>query len=123
MNIPFLDAMQQMPKRAKFLKDMLTNHMRMKCLSNGTIQQGVASVQPTTWLKKLCNNGPYYIPCKLGTLKIGQALCDTGASVSMMPLSVFKRLGKGELQETAMTLQFADQSVKKPEGILEDVLI
>ena len=54
---------------------------------------------------------------------MGKALCDSGAIINLMPLSVAKRLSLGELTPTAMTLQMADRTLAHPEGILEDVLI
>ena len=54
---------------------------------------------------------------------MGKALCDSGASINLMPLSVAKRLSLGELTPTTMTLQMADRTLAHPEGILEDVLI
>jgi len=50
-------------------------------------------------------------------------MCDLGASVSLMPLYIYERLGIGELKSTRMTLQLADRSVKYPDGIIEDVLV
>jgi hypothetical protein len=50
-------------------------------------------------------------------------LLDLGASVNLLPYSVYSQLGLGELKPTTMTLQLADQSVKVPRGIIEDVLI
>ena len=50
-------------------------------------------------------------------------MCDLGASVSLMPLYIYERLGIGELKSTRMTLQLADRSVKYPNGIIEDVLV
>ena len=54
---------------------------------------------------------------------MGKALCDSGVSINLMPLSVAKRLSLGELTPTSMTLQMADRTLAHPEGILEDVLI
>ena len=54
---------------------------------------------------------------------MGKALCDSGASINLMPLSVTKRLSLGELTPTAMTLQMADRTLAHLEGILEDVMI
>ena len=54
---------------------------------------------------------------------MGKALCDSGASINLMSLSVAKRLSLGELTPTTMTLQMADRTLVHPEGILEDVLI
>ena len=54
---------------------------------------------------------------------MGKALCDSGANINLMPLSVVKRLSLGELTPTAMTLQMAGRTLVQPQGILEDVLI
>ena len=54
---------------------------------------------------------------------MGKALCDSGASITLMPLSLAKRLSLGELTPTAMTLQMENKTLAHPKGILEDVLI
>ena len=65
--------------------------------------------------------GSFTIPCIIGGVKIQKALCDSGASINLMPLSVAKQLSLGELIPTSITLQMADRSMVKPEGVLEDV--
>ena len=59
----------------------------------------------------------------MGNVSIDRALCDLGSSVSLMPYSIFKRLGLGKLSPTRIFLQLADRSIKYPMGILEDVPI
>jgi hypothetical protein len=63
------------------------------------------------------------IACKIGNNRAERALLDLGASVNLLPYSVYIQLGLGELKSTSITLQLADRSVKKPKGIIEDVLI
>ncbi|RVW79460.1 hypothetical protein CK203_050033 [Vitis vinifera] len=53
----------------------------------------------------------------------GEALLDLGASVNLLPYSVYKQLGLGELKPTSITLSLADRSVKIPMGVIEDVLV
>ena len=65
----------------------------------------------------------FTIPCSIGKYEFKKALCDSGASINLMPLSVVQRLSLGELTPTTITLQMADRSMAQPEGILEDVLI
>ena len=72
---------------------------------------------------KMQDPSSFTIPCIIGKTKLGKALCDSGASINLMPLSVVKRLSLGELTPTAMTLQMADRLMVQLEGILEDVLI
>ena len=63
------------------------------------------------------------ISCIIGNHHIDQALLDLGASVKLLPYSVYLQLGLGELKPTAVTLQLADRSVKIPRGVIDDVLI
>jgi hypothetical protein len=63
------------------------------------------------------------ITCMIGFSQIERALLDLGASVNLLPYSVYLQLGLGELKSTSMTLQLADRSVKILRGIIEDVLI
>lgn len=52
-----------------------------------------------------------------------RALCDLGASMNLMPLSIFKKLGLVEVKPTTVTLQLADRSIKYPRGVIKDVLV
>ena len=65
----------------------------------------------------------FTIPCKIRNSDMGKALCHSSVSINLIPLSVVKRLGLGELTPTAMTLQISDITLAQPEGILEDVQI
>ena len=92
------------------------------------IEEGIVSLIATcsaviqkTLPEKMQDPGSFTIPCKIGDADMGKALCDSGASINLMPLSVAKRLSLGELTPTAMTLQMADKTLALLEGILEDV--
>jgi hypothetical protein len=63
------------------------------------------------------------ISCMIGLSRIERALLDPGASINLLPYSVYLQLGLGELKPTSMTIQLADRSVKRPRGIIEDVLV
>ena len=67
--------------------------------------------------------GSFTIPCTIGNYEFGKALCDYGASINLMPLSVVKRLSLGDFTPTTMSLQMADMSMAQPEGILEDGMV
>ncbi|XP_038887246.1 uncharacterized protein LOC120077439 [Benincasa hispida] len=67
--------------------------------------------------------GGFTIPCSIGGVDIGQTLCDLGVSINLMPHSIFKKLGIGEVRPTLVMLQIDDCSFAGPEGIIEDVLI
>ncbi|XP_070023167.1 uncharacterized protein [Nicotiana sylvestris] len=74
-------------------------------------------------VEKLSNPGSFMIPCTIGNFAFAKALCDLGASINLMPLAIYKRLGIGRARPTSMLLQLADRTVKRPSGILDDVLI
>ena len=67
--------------------------------------------------------GSFTIPCSIGKYEFKKALCDSGASINLMPLLVVRRLSLGELTLIAITLQMDDRSMAQPEGVLEDVLV
>ena len=72
---------------------------------------------------KLKDPRSFHIPCTIGTCNFDKALCDLGASVNLMPLSVFKKLRLGESKPTTISLQLVDRTIKHPRGLLEDMLI
>ncbi|XP_038889371.1 uncharacterized protein LOC120079290 [Benincasa hispida] len=72
--------------------------------------------------KKQKYPGSFTVPCSIGGFDVGHALCDLGASINLMPLSIFKKLGIGEAQPTSVTLQLTHRTIKYPEGKIEDVL-
>ncbi|KAL6553844.1 hypothetical protein OROMI_019517 [Orobanche minor] len=72
---------------------------------------------------KLKDPGTFTVPCTIGKINCGKALCDLGASINLMPLSIFQKLNMGEAKATTVSLQLADRSIKYPRGIIEDVLI
>ncbi|KAH9679446.1 hypothetical protein KPL71_026137 [Citrus sinensis] len=73
--------------------------------------------------QKMKDPGSFTIPCSIGTKYSGKALCDLGASINLMPLSVFNQLGVGECRPTTVTLQLADRSHAYPKGKIEDVVV
>ncbi|MCH95291.1 hypothetical protein A2U01_0016266, partial [Trifolium medium] len=73
--------------------------------------------------RKCKDPGRFTIPCTIGEVEIRRALCDLGASVNLMPLSIMKKLNCGEAKPTRMTLILADRTKVYPYGILEDVLV
>ncbi|XP_070007564.1 uncharacterized protein [Nicotiana sylvestris] len=73
--------------------------------------------------EKLSDLGRFTIPCTISNFVFAKALCDLGASINLMPLAIYKRLGIGRARPTSMLLQLADRTVKRPFGILDDVLV
>jgi len=123
INIPFLDAIQQVPSYAKFLKDLVTIKRRKNVPKKAFLTEQVSSILQCNIPFQYKDPGCPTIACMIGDDKVGRALLDLGASVNLLPYSVYVQLGLGELKPTSITLQLADRSVKVPRGIVEDVLI
>ncbi|XP_058189424.1 uncharacterized protein LOC131307014 [Rhododendron vialii] len=125
VNIPLLDAIKQVPTYAKFLKDLYTQ--KRKCKTNVSkkvlLTEQVSSVFQSIAPPKLQDPGTPTISIGIGNHVIERALLDLGASVNLIPYSVYEQLGLGELKPTSVTLQLADRSIKVPRGVVEDVLV
>ena len=122
VNIPFVEALAQMPNYVKFMKEIMSNK---KKLDYGTISlsYNCSAIIQRKLLKKQRDPGNFTIPCAIGEHNFKKALCDLGDSINMMLLSVITKLNLGELTPTTLYLQMADHSLTYPQGILEDVLV
>ncbi|RDX70285.1 hypothetical protein CR513_50486, partial [Mucuna pruriens] len=130
INIQLLDAIKQIPKYAKFLKE-LCMHKRKK-MKGSTKIGGVVSAltrnenftKGAQTLPKKCRDpGIFSIPCTIGECTFANAMLDLGASINVIPASIYKALNFGDLEPTGMTIQLANRSIVQPLGILEDVLV
>jgi hypothetical protein len=123
INISFLDAIQQVPSYAKFLKDLVMVKRKNNVPKKAFLTEQVSSILQCKLPIKYKDPGCPTISCTIGTNQIERALLDLGASVNLLPYSVYLQLGLGELKPTSMTLQLADRLVRRPRRIIEDVLI
>ena len=123
VNIPFAEALAQMPHYAKFMKDILSKKRKLDEEKVVSLSTTCSAVIQKNFPMKTHDPSGFNIPCTIGNFEFGRALCDSGRSINLMPLSVVKRLSLGELTPTAMTLQMADRTMAQLEGIIEDVLI
>ncbi|XP_057548205.1 uncharacterized protein LOC130826652 [Amaranthus tricolor] len=121
VTVPFTELITQVPAYAKFMKDILTRKRAFSEVETVAFTEQCSALLQNKSPPKLKDPGSFSIPCHIGTLFIDKALCDLGASVSVMPFSVCSKLKMGDLKVTNITLQMADRSVKYPLGILEDV--
>ncbi|GJS89024.1 putative nucleotidyltransferase, ribonuclease H [Tanacetum coccineum] len=123
INLPFIEALAQMPKYAKFLKGLLTNKARLEEACTITMNERCSAVLLNKLPSKEKDPGSFTIPCDIGQLHINNALADLGASISLMPYTMYEKLGLGEPKATRMSLELADRSIQYPRGIIENVLI
>ncbi|RDX60140.1 hypothetical protein CR513_61745, partial [Mucuna pruriens] len=130
MNIPLLDAIKQIPKYAKFLMELCV-HKRKKM--KGSVEVGgivstltkneEVTAKAQALPKKYRDPGIFSVPCTIGECTFANAMLDLGASINVMPNSIYKFLNFGDLGPTRMTIQLANKSVVQPLGVLEDVLV
>ncbi|RDX83351.1 hypothetical protein CR513_35731, partial [Mucuna pruriens] len=130
INIPLLDVIKQIPKYAKFLKELCV-HKRKKMKGSVEIG-GVVSVltinedftSGAQALPKKCRDPEiFFVPCTIGDCTFANAMLDLGASINVMPTSIYKSLNFGDLEHTGMTIQLANRTVVQPLGVLKDVLV
>ncbi|KAG9442207.1 hypothetical protein H6P81_018061 [Aristolochia fimbriata] len=117
------EALMQMPQHAKFLKEVLSGKRKVEEQGTVMLTEKCSAILKNQLPTKLKDPGSFTIPCEFGNFKFNKVLCDLGASINLMPLSICKKLNLGELKETNIMLQFADISTKKPNGLIEDVLV
>ncbi|XP_070035527.1 uncharacterized protein [Nicotiana tomentosiformis] len=123
LNIPLADMIREVPKYAKYIKDILANKRRLTEFETGTLIQECTSRIQHKLPQKLKDPGSFTIPQRIGKIDVGRALCDLGESINLMVLSVFKQLGLGAPRPTTVLLQLADRSSIYPKGVIEDVLL
>ena len=123
VNIPLLDMMKQVPTYAKFLKDLCTVKRGFNVTKKAFLTEQVSAIIQSKSPVKYKDPGCPTISVNIGGVNVEKALLDLGASVNLLPYSMYKQLGLGGLKPTAMTLSLADRSVKIPRGVIEDVLV
>ncbi|GJV62634.1 reverse transcriptase domain-containing protein [Tanacetum coccineum] len=119
--ISFLDALTLMPKFASTLKTLIGNKEKLSEMAklNETCSAVILNKLP----RKLGDPGRFLIPCEFSGINTCNALADLGASINLMPYSVWKDLSLSELTPTCMTLELADRSITTPIGIAKDVRV
>ena len=123
VNIPLLDIIKQVPAYAKILENLCTIKKGLGIEKKAFLTEQVSAIIQSRNPVKYKDPGSPKISVNIGGNFIDKSLLDLGASVNLLPYSVYKQLGLGELKPTNITLSLADRSVKNPKGIVEDVLV
>ena len=118
-----MDIIKQVPAYAKFLKDLCTIKKGLGIEKKAFLTEQVSAIIQSKNPVKYKDPGSPTISVNIGGNCIDKSLLDLGASVNLLPYSVYKQLGLGELKPTNITLSLADRSVNIPKGIFEDVLV
>ncbi|XP_021744944.1 uncharacterized protein LOC110710909 [Chenopodium quinoa] len=125
VNIPLLNLIKSVPRFAKFLKELCT--IKRKHRLGGKEKVKVSAHVSAVFQKKLpekCSDpGMFTVPVTIGDTTFRRAMLDLGASINVIPYSLFKSLELGPLHDTGVVIQLADRSNVYPKGVVEDVLV
>nr|GEY60655.1 reverse transcriptase domain-containing protein [Tanacetum cinerariifolium] len=121
--LSFADALIHMPKFAPMFKKLLNNKGKLIELTKTPLNENCLAVVLTKLPEKLGDPGRFLIPCDFTGLDNCLALADLGASINLMPLSIWKKLGLPTLNDTKMVLELADRTISKPTGVAENVFV
>ncbi|GJT92552.1 reverse transcriptase domain-containing protein [Tanacetum coccineum] len=121
--LSFADALVHMPKFALMIKKLLSNKDKLIEITKTPMNANCSAVILKKLPEKLGDPGRFLIPCDFGEFDNYLALADLGASINLMPLSIWKKLGLPDLTSTRMVLELADRTISKPLGIAENVFV
>ncbi|GJW05615.1 reverse transcriptase domain-containing protein [Tanacetum coccineum] len=121
--ISLADDLILMPKFASSLKALIGNKEKLSEMARTPLNEHCSVVILNKLPEKLRDPDKFLIPCDFPGMDECLALADLGASINLMPLSVWKKLSLPELTPTCITLELADRSITKPIGIAEDVYL
>ncbi|XP_070019712.1 uncharacterized protein [Nicotiana sylvestris] len=121
INVPIFKDLEQMPYYAKFMRNLVTEKWSMNFETIKVTHQVSAIIHSMD--PKLVDPGAFMIPCAIGSAEFAKSLCDLGASINLMPYSIFKTLEIGKAIPTSMKLKMADHTMKRLLGAIEDVLV
>ena len=100
----FVDALAQMPHYVKFMKEIMSNKKMLDAYGTVSLSEKCSAIIQRKLLEKLKDLGSFTIPCIIGEQTFSKALCDLGASINLMSLSVAKKLHLGEITPTSLSL-------------------
>nr|GEV55421.1 reverse transcriptase domain-containing protein [Tanacetum cinerariifolium]GEV63774.1 reverse transcriptase domain-containing protein [Tanacetum cinerariifolium] len=121
--ISFTDVLILMPKFASTLKSLISNKEKLSEMARTLLNEHCSTVLLKKLPEKLGDPGKFLILCDFSRMAECLALADLGASINLMPYSVWKKLSLPDLTPTCMTLKLADRSISRPVGVAEDVYV
>nr|GEY69380.1 reverse transcriptase domain-containing protein [Tanacetum cinerariifolium] len=121
--LSFADALVHMPKFAPMFKKLINREDKLIELTKTPLNENCFAVVLKKLSEKLDDPGRFLIPCDFSKFDNCLALTDLGASINLMPLSIWKKLRLPTLNDTKMVLELADRTISKPTGVAENVFV
>ncbi|XP_016185572.1 uncharacterized protein LOC107627233 [Arachis ipaensis] len=122
VTISLFDAIHQVPKYAKFLKDVCTHKEKIGGLGMILLGNSVSSVMDD-FLEKYSDLGPCLVSCMIGEIQLKNCMCNLRSCVSIMPLSIYQKLNLAPLRRSGARFVLADKSIISVVGIAENILV
>ncbi|GJU41450.1 reverse transcriptase domain-containing protein [Tanacetum coccineum] len=123
INIPLIDVLAGMPNYGKFLKELISNKHKIEQISAAFLSDESSAMIQNKVPPKLGDPGSFLIPCNFNKTFSCNALADLGASINLMPYSLYAKLSLETLKPTKMSVRLADRSFQYPVGIAENMLV
>ncbi|KAL3502860.1 hypothetical protein ACH5RR_037309 [Cinchona calisaya] len=123
VNIRLIDILTKMPNYAHFMKDLLARKRKWDNDEKAYLDAKYCAIVQRRLPPKLKDHGSFMIPVNVGEKTWHRSLCDLGASINIMPKTIYDKLGINTIKSTNITLQLPDLFERKPYGLLEDVLV
>nr|GEY88422.1 reverse transcriptase domain-containing protein [Tanacetum cinerariifolium] len=121
LQLNFADALIHMPKFAPMFKKLLNNKDKLIELTKTLLNENCSAVVLKKLPEKLGDPGRFLIPCDFTGFDNCLALADLGASINLMPLSIWRKLRLPTINDTKMVLELVDRTISKPMGVAENV--
>nr|GEZ66645.1 reverse transcriptase domain-containing protein [Tanacetum cinerariifolium] len=122
-DISFADALLLMQKFASTIKNLLANKDKLFELAKVSLNENCSAMLLEKLPEKLGDLDKFLFPCDFLGMEVCHAVADLGASINLMPLSIWKKHSLPELTPIQMTLELADRSITRPKGVAEDVFV
>ncbi|XP_039010487.1 uncharacterized protein LOC120139268 [Hibiscus syriacus] len=123
INIPLIDSLEKNTNYIKFMKEVLSKKRRLGEFKIIALTEGCSTMATSQLPPKLKDSGSFTIPCNIGDIFVGKALSDLGASINLIPLSIFKKFWSGEVRPAIVILQLVDRSIVHPSSIVGNILV
>ncbi|GJR13846.1 reverse transcriptase domain-containing protein [Tanacetum coccineum] len=123
INVPLVDVLTGMPNYEKFLKDLVSNKSKMEQISVAFLNEECSAIVQNKLPPKLGDPGIFLIPCTVAGSVEYLALADLGASINLMPYSLYASLLGNNLKPTRMSIRLANNTYQYPMGIAENMIV
>ncbi|GJS78718.1 reverse transcriptase domain-containing protein [Tanacetum coccineum] len=123
INVPLIDVLARMPNYGKFLKELISNKHKIEQISATFLSDESSAMIQNKVPPKLGDPRSFLIPCNFNKTFSCNALADLGASINLMPYSLYAKLSLETLKPTKMSIRLADRSFQYPVGIAKNMLV